>query len=387
MSSKFAPSESRPSKLRAADYAPCKFTLVSNPGRRRFHLKFTVLDRIAKRFLPAACILLLGLSGTHAVPLSGTPPLCLSEPGHDGEILALMDRIYRADYAAADSIAAGLPDGPARAYFRGLAGVNRFSDLGDTSALFAADRAWERLDRAGDSAASTIRKDPNYPLYRGLAELQMSYVANLTGSRVRSALLGRKAVKLLSPMSRFAEAKCALALYDYYKAQLLEGVDWLPFVAKADREKPLQDLETAIPQSRYLKEILRTSLLWIYYDLGRYDEGRKHIEAFLARYPGNRPYRAMLADFRFRQGDVDSAGRIHDRLAAEYRDLQAVYPSPGYLPLGYLGSVGNLAKISASKKQAEPLKAQLAIWYSPQYGGMMKWLPASLRREVDSLKK
>jgi tetratricopeptide (TPR) repeat protein len=334
-----------------------------------------------------ACLLLLCLSGTRADTGSGAPALCLSEPAHDGAILAVLDRIYRAEYAAADSIAAGLPDAPARAYFRGLVGINRFSDLGDTAALFAAERAWERLDRAGDSAASEVRKDPNYPLYRGLAELQMSYVANITGGRIRSALLGRKAVKLLTPLARFAEAKCALALYDYYKAQLLEGVDWLPFVAKPDREKPLQALETAIPQSRYLKEILRTSLLWIYYDLGRYDQGQKSIEAFLARYPGNRPYRAMLADFRFRQGDVDSAGRIHDRLAAEYRDLLAVYPAPAYLPLGYLSSVGNLAKISASRKQAEPLKAQLAIWHSPRHGGTMKWLPASLRREVDSLKE
>jgi tetratricopeptide (TPR) repeat protein len=371
----------------SAKFSSSKFTIVSNPDPLRFHPKCKVLDRIAKRFLPAACILLFGLSGTRADTHTGTPFLCLSEPAHDGALLALMDRVYRADYAAADSIAAGLPDGPARAYFRGLVGINRFSDLGDTAALFAADRAWDRLDRAGDSAGSAIRNDPNYPLYRGLAELQMSYVANLTGGRIRSALLGRKAVKLLAPLARFAEAECALALYDYYKAQLLEGVDWLPFVAKADREKPLQALETAIPRSRYLQEILRTSLLWIYYDLGRYDLGRKHIEAFLARYPGNRPYRAMLADFRFRQGDVDSAGRIHERLAAEYRDLQTAYPAPAYLPLGYLSSVGNLAKISASRKQGEPLKAQLAIWYSPRYGGVMKWLPASLRHEVDSLKK
>ncbi|MEO6094281.1 MAG: hypothetical protein ABIQ80_00900 [Fibrobacteria bacterium] len=330
---------------------------------------------------------MLWLSGTHADTRSGAPPLYLSEPAYDGEILALIDKVYRADYGAADSIAARLPDGPARSYFRGLVGINRFNDLGDTAALFAADRSWERLDRAGDSTASVMNRHPNYPLYRGLAELQMSYVANLTGGRIHSALLGRRAVKLLSPMDQFAEAKCALALYDYYKAQLLEGVDWLPFVAKADREKPLQALETAIPQSRYLQEILRTSLIWIYYDLGRYDQGQRHIEAFLARYPGNRPYRAMLADFRFRQGDVDSAGRIHDRLAAEYRSLQADYPAPFYLPLGYLSSVGNLAKISARRKQAEPLKAQLAIWYSPRHGGMMRWLPSSLRREVDSLKK
>ncbi len=297
-----------------------------------------------------------------------------------------MDHLYRGEFSAADSLLATLPDVPARAYFRGLVGINRFNDLGDTAALTAAENGWERLDQAEDTSSSSVRKDPHYPLYRGLAELQMSYVANLTGGRIRAALLGRKAVKLLAPQSGFAEAKAALALYEYYKAELIKGVDWLPFV-KSDREKPLSQLEAAIPQSRYLQEILRTSLLWIYYDQGRYEDGIKPIEGFLARYPRSRPYRAMLADFRYRRGDLDSAQRIHEALTGEYLGLQRLYPRPAYLPLGYLSSVGNLAKIAASRKQKDRLNAQLAIWHSPAYSGMMKWLPASLRREVGSLKK
>jgi hypothetical protein len=369
-----------------------------------FDLKCKVLDGIAKPFLAACCILSLGFSGSlraapapivsdSATAVSKRPVLlpgpsgCLYEPVHDSAILALLDGIYRGDYAAADSIASTLPDGPARAYFRGLIGVNRFNDLGDTAALFAADRSWERLDRAADSANSAVRKDANYPLYRGLAELQMSYVASLTGGRIRAALLGRKAVKLLGPLSRFAEAKAALALYDYYKAELLQGVDWLPFVAKTDREGPLRELEAAIPQSRYLSEIFHTSLLWIYYDLGRYDLGLRPIGAFLGRYPGNRPYRAMLADFRYRRGDLDSAQRIHLALSAEYLGLRDRHPPSACLPLGYLSSVGNLAKIAASRKDGAGLDRELAVWRAPENRGIMKWLPASLRREVDSLKK
>jgi hypothetical protein len=298
-----------------------------------------------------------------------------------------MEGIYAAEYAAADSILSALPDGPARAYFRGLVGINRFNDLGDTAALTSAEILWDRLDRAGDSAASVMRRDPNFPLYRGLAQLQSSYVANLRGGRIRSALLGRKAVKTLSPLQQFAEAKAALALYDYYKAEILEGVDWIPFVSKADREKPLHALAEAIPRSRYLSVVLHTSLIWIYYDLGRYPKGVGPIDAFLAAHPRNRPYRAMLADFRYRQGDLDSAERIHVALAAEYLGLGRNAPVAGRLPLGYLSSVGNLAKISASRKRKDELDRHLAVWYSPEYGGIIKWLPASLRREVDSLKK
>lgn len=298
-----------------------------------------------------------------------------------------MQSVYAAEYDSADAILSALPDGPARAYFGGLVGINRFNDLGDTAALTAAEIRWDRLDRAGDSASSPMRRDPNYPLYRGLAQLQSSYVANLRGGRIRSALLGRKAVKTLGPLHRFAEAKAALALYDYYKAEIMEGVDWIPFVSKADRERPLRILAEAIPRSRYLNVVLHTSLIWIYYDLGRYPQGVGPIDAFLAAHPRNRPYRAMLADFRYRQGDLDSAQRIHEALAAEYLGMGRNPSVPGRLPLGYLSSVGNLAKISASRKRKDDLERHLAVWHSAEYGGIMKWLPASLRREVDSLKK
>jgi hypothetical protein len=202
-------------------------------------------------------------------------------------------------------------------------------------------------------------------------------------------------VQHLAPLAQFAEAEAALALYDYYKAQLLKGVAWLPFV-KADRQGTLNRLEAAIPRSPYLGEILETSLLWIYYDAGRYGDGLPAIRNFLARHPGNRPYRQMLADFLFRRGDtasadLDSALALHVRLAAEYQALKAVYPPPAYLPLGYLCSVGNLAKIYASRpssqKRSDLLEQQFAIWYSPEYSGIMKWLPASLEREVSTLRK
>ncbi len=310
----------------------------------------------------------------------------LYEPAHDSAILRGLDQVYRGEYAAADSILSRLPDCPARAYFRGLVGINRFGDLGDTAALFAAARLWEGLDRASDSSASLFRRDANYPLYRGLSELQLSYVASITGGRIRAARLGRKAVGLLAPLSDRAEAAAAIALYDYYKAALLRGVAWLPFIS-ADREAPLRQLEAAIPKSRYLKEILRTSLLWIHYDAARYQAGIQPIQAFLARYPGNRPYRQMLADFRFRNGDLDSARRLQEDLLAEYRGLSRIYPQPGYLPLGYLGAVGNLAKLDASQRRPDSLRTHLEIWHSPRNGGIIKWLPASLVREVDSLKK
>jgi hypothetical protein len=151
-------------------------------------------------------------------------------------------------------------------------------------------------------------------------------------------------------------------------------------------------LEAAVPRSRYLHATLSASLLWIYYDSGRYAEGMPAIRGFLARYPGNRTWRQMLADFHFRgarsgAGALDSALALHLALSAEYRALAAEYPPPAYLPLGYLCSVGNLAKIYAAQGKRDLFERELGIWYSPGYAGLRNWLPGSLVREMETLRK
>lgn len=308
----------------------------------------------------------------------------LFEPALDAVLLQAMDRLYLMDYKAADSLLSGLPPGPARDYFRGLVELNRFGDLGDTSALTRAGSIWENLDRMHADTESGSVKNPAYTLYRGLSVLQLSYIASVTGSPVRSARLGRKAVGLLRPHARNAEAAAALALYEYYKASLLKGVAWMPFI-EADKSEPLRRLESAIPRSRYLGEILQTSLLWLYYDAGRYGEGLERIDAFLLRYPRNRPYRQIRADFLYRQGALDSARAIHEALLREYQDLAGDCPIPSCLPIGYLASVGNLAKIHATANRPELLRKHVEIWRSSQYEDILKWMPASLVREVSAL--
>jgi len=316
----------------------------------------------------------------------------LSEPGYDSLLMRALDTLYRGAYASADSLLRSLPDIPARGFFLGLALAARCNDLGDTAALSAAETEWERIERAGDEGGSPLAKTANYGIYRGLAELQLSYVASLHGGgRIQAARLGRRAAKHLQSYPGIAEAEAALALYDYYKAQLLKGIDWFPFV-NADREGPLRRLEAAVPRSRYLHATLSASLLWIYYDSGRYDLGLPAIRGFLARYPGNRLWRQMLADFEFRGsrsggGNLDSALALHLALSAEYQALASVSPPPADLPLGYLCSVGNLAKIYAAQGKRELLQQQLGIWYSPRYAGVGDWLPASLVREVEVLRK
>lgn len=360
---------------------PSQDTLVSNPNRKNFRSP----GAFAKAFL-------LGAFFSAGIGAADPPSLLpLSEPGYDSLLVRALDTLNRGAYTAADSLLRSLPDIPARGFFRGLGLAARCNDLGDTAALTAAEAEWERLARAGDERDSPLAHTANYGIYRGLAEMQMSYVASLHGSRLQAARLGRRAAKHLESHARIAEAEAALALYDYYKAELLQGIDWLPFV-KADRAGPLRRVEAAVSRSRYLHATLSASLLWIYYDSGRYAEGMPAIRGFLARYPGNRVWRQMLADFHFRgaksgAGDLDSALALHLALASEYQSLASAYPPPAYLPLGYLCSVGNLAKIYAAQGKRDLLERQLEIWYAPRYAGLSPWLPASLVREVDGLRK
>ena len=290
------------------------------------------------------------------------------------------------DYAGADSllVAAIPPKEPAHAYFRGLCLFNRFNDLGDTAALTQAARLWEGLDRDPGKNPPPVSSQGNLPLYRGLATLQLSYVAKIRGHSLAAARLGRRAAGQLRPHSGDAEAEAALALYDYYKAGLLKGMDWLPFI-RSDSEGSLRRLEKAIPRSRYLSEVLQTSLVWIYYDAGQYDKGLDLIGPFLVRYPQNRVYRQIKADFLFRKGQFPQALAIHRELLSEYGQLREHYPPPGYIPVGYLSSVGNLAKIYTAMGMADSAKTQVRIWSAPQSLAYQAWLPASLKKEVKTL--
>lgn len=320
----------------------------------------------------------------HEVPA----PSCLFERGRDSAILAGLERMYRMEYEEADSLFAAkmAPGSAGRAFFLGLVAFNRFNDRGDAAALSRAESLWTAVDTLPAPGADGSAAISNRALYRGLSTLQLSYVAGLRDQSLRAARLGRKAAAQLRPVADQAEAAAALALYDYYKADLLKGMDWVPFV-KGDMAGPLRRLETNLPRSRYLGDVLQASLLWLYYDAGRYDEGLRRIDAFLSRYPDNRAYRQIRADFLFRRGrddDLGAARAIHESLMAEYAALRLTCPEPTCLPIGYLSSVGNLVKIHARAGREELRRNYADIWFAEGFRPYHRWLPVSLKREVES---
>lgn len=371
---------------------------VSYPGPSGIHPY-----RAAKppRNLPT----LLAILAACAFPLrSEEVPAWLQEkPWIDSVLVSGLDRMYRADYAGADSLFTNhlVRRSLVQGYFQGLNHFQRFNDLGDMSSLQAAESLWTAVadSRIRNSDSRSPVASANIDLYLGLSTLQLSYVASIRGSGVKSARLGRKAASQLRPLAGKAEADAALALYDYYKATLLKGLSWVPFV-EADAASPLARLEASVPKSRYLAEVLQTSLLWLYYDARRFEEGLRRIEAFLSRYPDHRTARAMRADFLYRRAlarralaqkkglpdtlDLFAARDIQESLRKEYEIRLETCPSPKCIPLGYLASVGNLVKIYGKLGQPDLRRKYATIWSSPKFRPFLSWMPGSLKREVDA---
>lgn len=347
-------------------------------------------------------LVLLSAQGSTSFLFAGAPipnPIhtdqpCLIDSLFDRQILIALDALYQMDYDKSDSNLTKIPPSSSRTYFLGIVAMNRFNDLGDTAALFEAERQWKKFVQAQDSlhTSKPFSLSNNDAMYLGLTELQLSYIANIKAQKFQSTRLALKAVERLKLFPHLAEATAAIALYEYYKADLFSGISWVPFV-KSDPNSALSQLEKSIPQSRYLSTVFETSLLWLYYDKGRYTDGLNRIDHFLSRYPQNRLYRQMRADFQFRMGNFTEARTEYEALRDEYLSQKKISASftpsshSSLLEIGYLSAVGNLIKIYYAQKQTKLAAEQVSIWNARASQKTMPWLPKSLKKEVKHLIK
>ncbi len=304
---------------------------------------------------------------------------CLRDARYDAEIRAALEAVFHMHYAAAESLCVRLPErDPARNYFAGLADLDRFADLGDTAALRRAELNWLALDT--DSAGTWQVDAASRSVYRGLAEFQLSYIATLRGERLRATRLAFGAQHRLARDTAFAEARAALALFDYYRLRLLEHLNFLPFV-DVHSELPLHRLEAAADSSRYLKDVLMASAFWIHFDRGEFDAALRSLAGFLTRYPHNRVVRQMRADVWYRAGRWAEAQDEYQNLLREYARLRDSLPKT-CLPLGYYCAAGNLARIDAAMGQKASAAHYWREWRRADSLGLGPWLPASLKRAL-----
>lgn len=282
------------------------------------------------------------------------------------------------DYAAAETRALDeFPEGsPALPFYAGLVCLNRFLDLGDTTALRRAEVYWNKVPPQGEPAPAYKKADPGaLALYRGLSGIQLSYLASLQGQRVRPATLALAARRHLLGRPE-PEAKATLMLYDHYRDQVLGK---LPFMDAREFTAPeFRKLADASP----LRDMFLSSLFWIHVDGKRLGPALEIAESFVKRHPGNRLGREMRADGYYRQRRFAEARAEYEDLLREYAALRK---GPDRLPLGYYRAVGNLARIYDALGMRKESAARLAEWNRARRGAAEPWLPGSLKRELAEL--
>ncbi len=309
---------------------------------------------------------------------------CLHDSLFDAMIIASLDKMYAMEYTMADTILAGLPqDSPAKPYFSGLVAMNRFADLGDTSALHKAEKHWESLI-PGKGKPSFRGDSLQLHLYSGLAGLQISYAHTLRGSSIKAATVAWKARGELLPLSEFAEANAALALFEYYRTRFMEHLNFLPFLS-SNASLPLQRLEQSTRESRYLKDLLQSSIFWIRFDRKEIAEALKIADDFLIRYPKNRLVKQMRGDALIRAGRWVEARKVYESLLADYQAMQSLSENRKNIPIGYFCSVGNLFRIYSGLGRKDLANTKWKEWKLSQSDDISPWLPPSLKKEVARL--
>ncbi len=310
---------------------------------------------------------------------------CLFNPHQDAILLAAMDQTLRMNYAAAESLVAQIPNNiPARPYFTGLACLNRFQDLGDTAALRRTETLWNRLSSHSNPPERFREDSTQLRLIRGMAALQLSYVASIRGSTLRAASMAWTARDQFLHLAGWAEADAGLALFDYYREHALEKIRFLPFV-NPNTDGPLRQLQASANQSRYLHDGLLVSVFWIHVDRNEIDSALKITDGFLLRYPHNRLARQMRGSALFRGGRLPEARSVYEELLREYEVLKDSLP-PGNLPIGYYCSVANLARIYSGLGLSSQAKIKLEEWQKARNSSLESWLPSSLKKDLERLR-
>jgi tetratricopeptide (TPR) repeat protein len=325
----------------------------------------------------------LFLGGLQAETENSSSILSFRENKHDAVILTFLDYLYQQKYNSADSVLnLHLDRGqPGYYYFKGFLECTIFNDFGDTSALFLAKNYWEKL---GDLAEDKPQKKKDtlfWDLYHGLALSQLGYVSSILHKSIKSAFQGRAGVKLLGTQKQFLEAQCVIQIYKYYKNKLFS---WVPLVN--DNQKPFRKfLLDNYEHSRYLSVFFLTPLIWMHFDVKMYQKGLELAQKFLKKYPDNRIYRLIEADFYYKLKNYDKASQIFEEIKSEYLNFYSNSSDNKFIRINYFSAVGNLVRVYKAWGNAEKQKENSDIWFSEDCIKVRKWLPKSLIKDIGTV--
>ncbi|MFC1584875.1 hypothetical protein ACFL5V_04955 [Fibrobacterota bacterium] len=335
-------------------------------------------------FLP----LLICSSLLSAKPHNTTITQIMQEKKYHGAILEVLDLIYSQKYDLAESVLeTKIPySEPGHLYFKGLLYCTVFNDYGDTSSLSSAKRQWQKLKKMLEESKDYVKsgkKSTVHPdLYSGLVLIQLSYISSTRKQFLNAALQSKAAVKMLRHQNQYLEAQCANEIYRYYKGELLKLLDWLPFF-KVDQDRSRKFLEKNFHRSPYLYAIFLTPLIWMQFDAGSYQQGLQLTRDFLKKYPENRIFRLMEADFYFKMKKYGKSAKIFEEVKQEYSQIYARNQNIKPVKINYLSASGNLLRVYAAMGNKKGQQENAAIWFSEESDKVRKWLPKSLVKDLE----
>ncbi len=82
----------------------------------------------------------------------------------------------------------------------------------------------------------------------------------------------------------FYDAYVGIGSYHYWRTAKTKAINWLPFV-QDDREQGIAELALAMDSSLFSADLARNSLIWIWLDMGRYEEAESLSVEMQNKYP------------------------------------------------------------------------------------------------------
>jgi len=313
-----------------------------------------------------------------AIAFSARTDSLLDEPARktfsDAMRASLAGRHDAAEATARNWERSKLPEGR---ILQAVVGMSRFADLHETASL-------ERARKALDESLSRLEKGKSAHeryLY-AIALSQDSYLASLEGRNLTAAFSGRKAAnlcqELLAQGYDSPDLKGIVGGYLFWKAQSLGA---MRFAMGGDtRDKGIEWTRQAASVEGPFQEAYRTSLMWIRFERKEFAQGLALARAGLAASPGNRIYRQAEGDMLFRLGRLPEALETYRASWTEYVGLEQ-------LPANRLSAAGNLARIHEAAGRSDSARAWLDTLDAPRYLAVRKWLPPSLVKELEPVRK
>ncbi len=236
--------------------------------------------------------------------------------------------------------------------------ISRFDDLGDTLDMIRADQNLSECKARG--------------LWETLRDFEKGFAQSALGNSIKGALGTRSAAKIFGE-SNDPDAQAFFAVYAYYVDQ---SFSWVPFFSD-NREEYIRVLRERSLRSELFAPLFATSLVWIYYDRGEFQNALALADQFLSRYPEHPVFLQIRADMLYALKNYEAAAAIYEKSAADYLKRS------GY-SIRYWCAVMNLILIYGDMGNTEKREAWQKKLNHESFRSLKRWLPASL---LQSLKK